>query len=146
MKYDDASWHYGGDFPADLPQAAGATHIGLFLSWMLLNGHGSDLRAAGMDQLRLRAQTPGAWFLDNCDEKLAAEDLSEEGNRFAAVYYLHDEEQVEDGSPSYLLDYMGRFPEHGAYQVPDNWESYDRLAPILAHRFALWRGMEKGRG
>ena len=23
MKYDDASWHYGGDFPADLPQEAG---------------------------------------------------------------------------------------------------------------------------
>ncbi|WP_265102660.1 hypothetical protein [Acinetobacter sp. 'aerobic (ED)'] len=36
MKYDDASWHYGGDFPADLPQEAGATHIGMFLTWMLL--------------------------------------------------------------------------------------------------------------
>ena len=29
MKYDDASWHYNGDFPTDLPVEAGATHIGL---------------------------------------------------------------------------------------------------------------------
>ncbi|WP_262497415.1 DUF7832 domain-containing protein [Pedobacter caeni] len=28
-KYDDASWHYGGDFPKDLPQINGATHIGM---------------------------------------------------------------------------------------------------------------------
>ena len=24
MKYDDASWHYGGNFPKDLPTEAGA--------------------------------------------------------------------------------------------------------------------------
>ena len=28
-KYDDASWHYGGDFPDDLPEENGATHIGM---------------------------------------------------------------------------------------------------------------------
>jgi hypothetical protein len=34
MKYDDASWHYGGDFPADLPREAGSTHIAMFLAWL----------------------------------------------------------------------------------------------------------------
>ena len=33
MKYDDASWHYEGAYPADLPPEAGATHIGMFLAW-----------------------------------------------------------------------------------------------------------------
>ena len=42
MKYDEASWHYGGDFPADLPASAGATHIGLFLAWMLIKGFASE--------------------------------------------------------------------------------------------------------
>jgi len=37
MKYDDASWHYDGEFPADLPPEAGATHIGMYLAWCLLN-------------------------------------------------------------------------------------------------------------
>src|SRR6266404_3538306 len=36
MKYDDASWHYGGDFPEDLPREAGATHTGMFVAWALL--------------------------------------------------------------------------------------------------------------
>lgn len=38
MKYDDASWHCAGDFPKDLPEAAGATHTGMFLAWALLSG------------------------------------------------------------------------------------------------------------
>jgi hypothetical protein len=38
MKYDDASWHYGGDFPTDLPRKAGSTHIALFLACAVLNG------------------------------------------------------------------------------------------------------------
>ncbi|WP_199553937.1 DUF7832 domain-containing protein [Sandaracinobacteroides hominis] len=147
MKYDDAAWHYGGDFPADLPPAAGATHIGLFAVWMQLNGHGSALHADGLEGLRRRAVNPAVWFLQNCDEKLTDADLSEEGNRFAERYYLHDEERIEEGEPSYLVDYMGRFPDaDGAYSVADDWDSYDRLAPILTHRFALWRGVEQSRG
>ncbi len=27
MKYDDASWHYGGDFPKGLNNEAGATDL-----------------------------------------------------------------------------------------------------------------------
>lgn len=38
MKYDDASWHVGGDFPKELPPEAGATHIGMFAAWCMLNG------------------------------------------------------------------------------------------------------------
>ena len=36
MKYDDWSRHGGGNFPADLPPEAGATHAGMFLAWALL--------------------------------------------------------------------------------------------------------------
>src|SRR5688572_23363485 len=32
-KYDDADWHYGGDFPEDVPEQAGATHMGMFVAW-----------------------------------------------------------------------------------------------------------------
>ena len=34
-KYDDASWHYEGDYPEDLPTANAATHIGMFLAGVL---------------------------------------------------------------------------------------------------------------
>jgi hypothetical protein len=36
-KYDDASWHYGGDYPEDLPNENVATHIGMFLQWCIEN-------------------------------------------------------------------------------------------------------------
>ena len=42
MKYDDASWHSEGDFPDDLPEEAGGTHIGMFFAWALLSGMGGD--------------------------------------------------------------------------------------------------------
>ncbi|WP_441328174.1 DUF7832 domain-containing protein [Mesorhizobium album] len=35
MKYDDASWHSGGNFPRELPPEAGATHIAMFVAWPL---------------------------------------------------------------------------------------------------------------
>lgn len=34
-KYDDAAWHYNGDFPKDLPKENGATHIGMLLTWCI---------------------------------------------------------------------------------------------------------------
>ena len=42
MKYDDASWHYSGDFPKDLPNEAGSTHIAMYAAWSALNGLASE--------------------------------------------------------------------------------------------------------
>ena len=67
MKYDDASWHYGGDFPADLADEAGATHTGMFVAWALLSGLGGELHTVecpeDMEALNSRAIAPGAFFL-----------------------------------------------------------------------------------
>lgn len=43
MKYDDASWHVGGEFPKELPPQAGATHIGMFAAWCMLAGLAGEL-------------------------------------------------------------------------------------------------------
>jgi hypothetical protein len=140
MKYDDASWHSGGDFPADLPPEAGATHSGMFFGWALLKGLGSDLHSAQeVEGLRARALTPGQFFLEGCDGKLTDEDFSEEGKAFARVYYDMSRGQ-------FLYDY-----EHalGAelptlYHVPDTWETYDALAPVLDERLRNWRARRGG--
>ena len=74
MKYDDASWHYGGDFPAELPRSAGATHIGVFVAWALLHGLAGDIHlrefSEPLAQLRERKITPGQFLIDACDENL----------------------------------------------------------------------------
>ena len=130
MKYDDASWHSGADFPADLPPEAGATHTGMFLAWALLSGLAGELHETelpdDLEQLRRREVTPGSFFLATCDGKFTDEDLSPEGNAFADHYF-----DLEKGQ--YLADYdqvlSGELESQ--YLGPDSWESFDRIRPLL---------------
>ncbi|WAC64048.1 hypothetical protein OVA13_04500 [Pseudoxanthomonas sp. SL93] len=139
MKYDDASWHYGGNFPSDLPDSAGATHTGMFLVWAVLAGLGGELFTVKepelVRELRGRTTTPGAFFLRVCDGKLTNEDFSDRGNEFAVAYY-------EDGQ--FLADYEATLGSGLAtpYHVPDTWESFDALRPRLDQRLARWAGAE----
>jgi hypothetical protein len=143
MKYDDASWHYGGDFPEGLAENAAGTHIGMFVSWAILNGMVGSIHLDDfpdmLGKLVSREMTPGAWFLAACDEKFTDEDLNEEGNRFAQEYYAHGEgENYKSGA--YLNDYCGAFDDAAeTYAVADTWESFERLKPILDRRFDEWK-------
>lgn len=140
MKYDDAGWHVGADFPKDLPPAAGATHIGMFATWCMLNGLAGELHVVELDddlqrlRLRLRQVTPGAWFIAACDGKFIDEDLNDEGNVFAESYY-------NDAQPNYLSDLAravgDRLPS--LYHLPDTWDIYDQLAPMLKFRYEAWK-------
>jgi hypothetical protein len=146
MKYDDASWHYGGDFPDDLPVEAGATHIALFVAWAASAGLIGELHTLDspdlLGQLLDRSLTPAGWFIAACDEKFTDEDLNPEGNAFAAEYYVESDAEIRE--LKYLDDYVDVFPEFGDYRVPDTWESFERLKPILDQRFAKWRSTDAG--
>lgn len=138
MKYDDASWHYGGSFPPDLEPKADATHIAMFASWCVLNGIGGKLHiedfADGLEQLRSRQVTPGEWFASICDGKFTDEDLNEEGNAFTAFYYSPE-------PAPYLADYedtLGRGLV-SLYHVPDTWPSFDRLSLVISKRYEQWK-------
>lgn len=139
MIYDNASWHYGGKFPSDLPMEAGATHAGMFLAWALLIGLGGEIHDASasdqISELRSRSITPGRFFFDECDGKFTDEDLNDEGNAFALSYF-----HLETGD--YIKDYEqtvgAGLPE--LYYVEDRWENFDRLKPLLDRRLAEWRG------
>ncbi|WP_300481581.1 hypothetical protein [Shewanella sp.] len=137
MKYDDASWHYGGDFPEGLKIEAGATHIGMFVVWCLLNNLAGDLHIVefsdDLEKLKNREETPGQWFIRNCDEKFTDEDLSPIGNKFAEYFYASDD-------APYLDIYEHTVGQHVShlYAVPDNWETYDKLAPEISRAFNQW--------
>jgi hypothetical protein len=143
MKYDDASWHYGGDFPVGLPPEAGATHIAMFLGWAVLNGLAGEYHTADaaydLARLHRREVTPTQWFLQACDEKFTDEDLSDEGNSFSASYYA-GEKGLHTAEDTYLADYCDTFPSaNSLYEVEDSWASFDALAPRIASRFKEWR-------
>jgi hypothetical protein len=90
-KYDDASWHSGGDYPAGLPPENARTHIGFFLRWAFSRDLTGELhREEEPDAVAkvVQGTLSGAAFVSEfCDEKLTDEDLDDEGNAFAAACY-----------------------------------------------------------
>jgi len=124
MKYDDASWHYGGDFPVDQPAEHGGTHIALFLKWCLIKGWAGELLlqeapdnvAAVIDGTKSPTE-----FLFEWDGKFVDDMLNEEGNAFANQYY------GDDGL--YLEDYFTNF----------GYLMY--VAPAESHDFANFSAM-----
>lgn len=141
MKFDDASWHSEGDFPADLPPEAGATHIGIFLTWLIRGQHLSDevFAEAEDDIFAVQAGTmSGAEFLLTWfDGQLGDAVLSRTGADFAMAYY-----EGAGGEVTFLSDYAEAFsavPEIDTlYKVPDTQESYDLVASVISYRFEQW--------
>jgi hypothetical protein len=142
--YDDASWHSGGDFPEDLPDEAGATHIGMFVAWALTSGLAGELLITdfptSVPDLTARTITPGAFVLRVFDGKFTEDELNEEGNAFAQTYY----EAARNG---YLADYEAILSDGvpSLYHVKDTWENFDRLRPVLDRRFKEWKAASPDR-
>ncbi|MEL6467337.1 MAG: hypothetical protein AAFQ58_20440 [Pseudomonadota bacterium] len=150
-KYDDASWHYNADnFPKHSPASAGAPHISMFFAWIVANDLCSEEHRSQFEEdirsPKSKLKTPGRHVFDTMDGQLLDQDLSIMGQQFAEAYF----DLINDGE--YLADYFETFETtdrdgfdvetFGAYSVEDNWENYDRIAPVLSERFSNWL-MEK---
>jgi hypothetical protein len=139
MAHDRADWHYGGDYPKDLPPEAGGTHIGMYLAWAISRGlEGEFHRENSADALaavRNREITGREFLTTMCDEKFWEEDLGDIGNAFTRDYYS------SKTPPSYYDDYGeclgGGLPS--LYHVEDTWENFDKVAAVLDRRFADWQ-------
>jgi hypothetical protein len=137
-KYDDASWHTEGDWPDGMPAEAAATHIGMFLAWAINSGLGGEEMledfADDVEALGMLSITPGA-FARMLDGRITAEELSEDGNAFARAYY-------GSGKQQYLADYAKTLAKglSSLYAVPDSWENFAALKPVLDRRFEKFAG------
>ena len=129
MKYDDASWHCGGDFPKESPREYGATHIALFMKWCFQKGWVGDVHTDEEPedtQLVIDGSLPATdYFLKYCDGKLTNEDFSSEGNIFAAQYY------GDEGL--YLGDYIEHFGEL-MYVASESAHDFSKFSAVLEGR------------
>lgn len=154
-KYDDASWHYGGDFPDDLPEENGATHIGMILNWCIDNDLISEfqIEESGEDvqKVKNRELTGAEFLIDNCDEKFTDEDLNDLGNEFAEDYF---KEETEFGKKyaNYIDDYCATFDQDAEkkgieyetlYHIENTFENYQILKPVIDNRFEEWKKYRK---
>ena len=140
--YDRAKWHYGGEFPVGRPSSQGYVHIGMYLTWLVLNGliDESFFGRTWLGQDRLgpvKARKRTACFLRNwLDEALADNMLTDEGAAFTDDYY--------DGTPGYLDDWATEFGASADdYSVTDSWATYDRIAPILDEHYRVWKARQR---
>ena len=150
-KYDDASWHYEGDYPANLPNENAATHIGMFLNWCIDNNLISEELEEDaeeeLEQIKNRELTGAEFLIQVCDEKLVDDDLNEMGNEFAADYY-EDETEFATKYSSYGMDYSQTFDKQAEqsgveyssfYHVENTFENYDLIKAVIDQRFEEWR-------
>jgi len=150
-KYDDASWHYDGKYPKNLPSENGATHIGMFLTWCIENKLISEELAkeakSEIEQVIKREITGAEFLIKVCDEKLIDEDLNKIGNEFALDYYDDDTEFGKKYN-SFADDYSETFDEKAAqngfeyesfYHVENTFENYELVKQRIDKRFEEWK-------
>ncbi len=130
MKYDDASWHYGGDgFPASSPEEFGGTHIALFLKWCFMQGWVGDIHIQEEleDVQRVISDELSAtdFLFKYCDGKLTDEDFNDIGNFFATRYY--------GDNGLYLKDYGNHFGDQ-MYIASEGEHDFLKFAAILRKR------------
>jgi len=138
MAYDRIDWHSEGDFPEDLPPEGGGTHIGMFLAWCIINklsGEFHDEESAdALTAVRERRMTGRDFLQRMCDEKLWEEDLSVDGNSFAAAYYTGPGGK---GYGPYIDDYEAILAPQcpSLYHVEDNWTNFDLISARITQRY-----------
>ncbi|HET9634630.1 MAG TPA: hypothetical protein VFP26_01770 [Gemmatimonadaceae bacterium] len=135
--YDKAKYHYGGNYPEDLPDDQAFVHTGLYLGWIIDNDLYSEMFRDESAELitRFKArEITGPEVYESWDGCLIDYMLSDDGNAFSRAYF-----DFERGS--FLQDYdevLGSdYPS--LYHVPNTWENYDRLRARLDERYTAWR-------
>ncbi|OBW42755.1 hypothetical protein AB670_00839 [Chryseobacterium sp. MOF25P] len=150
-KYDDASWHYGNEFPENLPTKNGATHIGMFLNWCINNDlHSEEVKEdlnEQIESLKRREITGAEILIDAFDEKFSDYMLNDLGNAFAKDYY-EDETDFTNKFSSFATDYVNLFDSIAEesdfeyetfYHIEDTYENYDLMKQIIDYRFQEWK-------
>lgn len=136
IEYDRWKWHIEGEFPKERMPEHGYVHIGTYLAWLIRQGmldpgwvarSGVNRAVAAVNDgsesvTALRDMTGGA---------LTSEMLSADGLAFTSAYYA-----PEYGYPRDWRQVFGRRADR--YDVPDEWETYERIAPLIDRRRAEW--------
>lgn len=129
IKYDDASWHYGGEFPEASPIEYGGTHIALFLKWAFQKGWAGqfhlDHSADAVNRVISGELSATDFLFTYCDGRLTTEDLNSAGNEIAAKYY--------GDQGLYLLDYYQHFGSL-MYVAPESEHDFERFSSLMDQR------------
>src|SRR5215470_415777 len=129
-KVDDESFHSGAEnFPDDVPDENGATHIAMFLTWAIDRGLLADPKVPTetVEAIRKREMSGRDFLLEHYYGQLHSERFNEEGKDFA-------ETQYEDFLRDYHHLLCPGLPSE--YHVEYNEANYRIMAAALDERWA----------
>ncbi|NIP16382.1 MAG: hypothetical protein GWM88_17205 [Pseudomonadales bacterium] len=131
MIYDDLDRH----LPAAGSIERAVVPMGMYLAWCVnlqLTGQALEEEAGALVlRVRYREKTGSELLLAACGGALDGRWLNEAGRRFTDEYYK-----------GYLADFRSVFGA-AVYDVEDDWDHYDRLAPVLTRRYMGGRGQRQ---
>jgi hypothetical protein len=136
MEYDLWRWHTEGKFPADQLPEQGYVHIGIYIAWLAFHDMLDPDWVARSGVKRavaaIRERQDGVCALrDMTDGRLSSDMLTAEGQDFTGAYYA-----PEYGYSSDWRRVFGR--RANRYAVPEEWETYDRIEPLIELRYHQW--------
>jgi hypothetical protein len=138
IEYDLWRWHTDGAFPKDQAPEQGYVHIGVFVAWLACHDMldpewvaRSGVKRA-VAAIVARRENPCA-LRDMTDGRLSSDMLTAEGRGFAGAYYAPEYGFAGDWHKAF-----GRRADR--YDVPDEWSTYDRVAPMVDRQYAIWVG------
>jgi hypothetical protein len=141
---DRADWHYGGDYPKELPIENGGTHIGMYINWIIDCGLIGELHLEdskqGIQDVKSRKITGRDFLIDYCDEKFWEDDLNKEGLEFTKYYYQNPS-NPEDAYGEYIDDYQRILGTefNSLYEVPNTLENYVKIAKQINAIYDRWK-------
>ncbi|MEM7477596.1 MAG: hypothetical protein AAF483_21625 [Planctomycetota bacterium] len=134
--YDEAKWHFGGNYPAELDENNAYTHAGYFFGWIVDNAlvDAEFLDDFGDEIARFRSRQISARDLFIlADGALVDDMMNDTGNAFAAFYF-----DMKTGQ--YLDDYEALLATGlpTTYHVQDTPENYAVICARITERFNEW--------
>jgi len=137
--FDNADWHYNGDFPSELSAYQACVHTGFYVGWLLKQSLFTEqftkINETEITKFLNREITAVAFYRDQMDGLFESTDLKDEGIEFTKYYFN------EDFSKSlYISDYIALFCAHvpTVYHVQDNWDNFDTMKKKIDDRFKEW--------
>lgn len=136
LEYDAWRWHTEGNFPKDQLPEQGYVHIGVFVAWLASHDmlDADWVARSGVEKavalMRDRRENVCA-LRDMTDGRLASDMLTAEGRGFTGAYYAPEY--------GYVRDWRKVFGKRAdRYEVPDDWQTYDRIEPLVELRYHEW--------
>jgi hypothetical protein len=132
---DRADWHLNENFPENLPEENSATHIGMYINWIIDNNLIGEIHTQdsieGINAVKMKKITGRDFFFDYCDGKFWNDDLNAIGLIFTENYY---------SSNRYYEDYLSNLDNGGKtiFTIENSLENYEKLKKVIDKRFKTW--------